>query len=140
MAGEDRAPVLLSDNVHGRTMSCLGIYGDCRRHLVLAVLCEQHLVVGDIPGLDTHHATPARTAKVGHGGCFLGPRVPDHGRGGTVLVDDDAAPPPSIFDDALRRGVEVDAVGLLGDGDEVGGLRLAPCIFFLVDVCSARML
>src|SRR5215469_2240704 len=65
------AELLLNDNWHGRTMSragISGIYGDCRRHLVLVVRCKHHLVVGDIPGLGTDHATPCRVAKIGHGG------------------------------------------------------------------------
>jgi hypothetical protein len=38
--------------------------------------------------------------EIGHRGCFLGPGIPDHGRGGAILLDDDAASPPAIFDDA----------------------------------------
>jgi hypothetical protein len=49
-----------------------GIYGNCRRHLVFAICGEPHLVVGDIPGLDTNHAAPGRVAEIDHGGCLFG--------------------------------------------------------------------
>src|SRR6516162_8175534 len=47
-----------------RTTLRLGIHEDYRRHLVLTVRSEQHLVVGDIPGLDAGHATPRRVAEI----------------------------------------------------------------------------
>jgi hypothetical protein len=34
--------------------------------------------------------------------------------------------PPAIFNGASRRRIEVDAVGLCRDGDQLGGLLLAP--------------
>src|SRR5215469_10946653 len=105
---------------------------------MLAVLSEQHLVVGYIAGLDAGHATPRRVAEISHGGCFLGPGIPDHGRSSALLLDHDMALPPAIFDDASPWRIEVDAVGLRGDGDELGGLQLAPCRVGLVDIGSAR--
>jgi hypothetical protein len=115
-------------------MSPPGIYGNHRRHLVFVIRGEPHLVVGDIPGLDADHAAPRRVAEIDHGGRFLGPRVPHYCRRGGVLFDDDAAVPPTIFNGASPRRIEVDPVGLCRDGDERLGLRLAPRRFGLVDV------
>jgi len=67
-----------------------------------------------------------------------GPGVPNQGRDGTAFLDDDTAPPTAIFDDALPWRIQVGAVGLCGDGDKLGGLRLAPCRVGLVDVGNAR--
>lgn len=88
-------------------MSLPGIYGNRHRYLVRTVLSEQHLVVGDIPGLDADHATPHRVAEIGQGGCFLDPGIPNDGRGGAVLLDDDTVPPPTIFDAASPWRIEV---------------------------------
>src|SRR5689334_3316993 len=89
-----------------------GIYGNHRRHLVLAIRAEPHLVVGDIPGLDADHAAPRGVAEIYHGGGLFGPGVPHYCRRGADLLDDDAAAPPAIFDDASPRRIEVDPVGL----------------------------
>jgi hypothetical protein len=118
-------------------MSRLGIYGNHRRHLVLAICGEPHLVVGDIPGLDADHAAPGRVAEIDHGGGLFGPGIPHHARRGADLFDDDAAAPPAIFNGASPRRIEVDPVGLCGDGDERRGLRLAPRRVRLVDVGGA---
>ena len=67
-----------------------------------------------------------------------GPGVPNQGRDGTAFLDDDTAPPTAIFDDALPWRIQVGAVGLCGDGDKLGGLRLAQCRVGLVDVGGAR--
>jgi hypothetical protein len=98
-------------------MSRPGIYGDCRRHPVFAICGESYLVVGDIPGLDANHAAPCGVAEIGHGGCLFGPGIPHHGRRRAVPFDGDAAPPPAIFNAALPRRIEVNAVGLPRDGD-----------------------
>jgi hypothetical protein len=89
-------------------------------------LRRAELVVGDIPGLDADHAAPGGVAEIGHGGCFLGPGVPHHARCRAVLLDDYAAAPPAIFYDALPRCIEIDAVGLRRDCDEIRSLLLAP--------------
>jgi hypothetical protein len=94
-------------------MSQPRVYGNHRRHLVFVICGEPHLVVGDIPGLDAaDHAAPGGVAEIGHGGCLLGPGIPNDAGRGADLLDDDAAAPPAIFDDASPRRIEVDAVGL----------------------------
>jgi hypothetical protein len=114
-------------------MSRPGIYGNCRRHLVLVICGEPHLVVGDIPGLDADHAAPGGVAEIDHGGCLCGPGLPHHARRGGDFFDDDAAAPPAIFNGALPRRIEVDPVGFCRDSNERRGLRLAPRRFGLVD-------
>src|ERR1700758_4525004 len=91
-------------------MSRPGIYGNCRRHLVLVICGEPHLVVGDIPGLDADHAAPGGVAEIDHGGRPFGPGIPDHARGGADFFDDDVAAPPAIFNEASPRRIEVDPV------------------------------
>src|SRR5215831_8024929 len=97
--------------------SLVATHRDHRRHLVLAIGCKPHLVVGDVAGLDADHAAPSGIAKVGHRRALLGPRVPNHGRGGADLLEDDIAAPSVILDDAPRRRVQVNAVGLRRDRD-----------------------
>ena len=104
---------------------------------MFAIYGEPHLVVGDIPGLDADHTAPRGVAEVHHGGGLLSPGIPHHARGGADFFDDDAVAPPAIFDGASPRRVEVDPVGLCRDGDERGGLRLAPRRVRLVDVGGA---
>ena len=115
-------------------MSRPGIYGDGRRHLVFATCGEPHLVIRDVPGFDADHAASGGVAQVGHRGSFVRPRVPHHRRRGIVFLDDDAAPPAAIFNDARRWGIEVHAVGLRPDSDKPRGLPLAPSRFGLVDM------
>src|SRR5271168_1857737 len=114
-----------------------GIHGDYRRHLMLATGGELHRIVGDVPRLDAHHAAPSGVTKVGQGGSFLGPRVPHHRRRGAALLDHDAPAPTAILDGAPRGRIEVCAVGLRPDGDELRNLPLPPARFRLVDVSGA---
>src|SRR6516162_713921 len=114
-----------------------GSYGDHRRHLVFGDGRELHLVVGDVPALDADHTAPGRVAEIGHLGCLLDPGVPHHARRRTVLLDNNAAAPTPIFDDTLPWCIEVDAVGLSRDCDEIRGLQLAASRVGLVDVTGA---
>src|SRR5258705_4880978 len=92
---------------------------------------KPYLVIRDIPGLDADHAAPGGVAQVGHRGSFVRPRVPHHCRRGVVFLDDDAAPPATIFNDAQRWTIEVHAVGLHPDSDERRGLPFSPPRFGL---------
>src|SRR5271165_1607355 len=105
-------------------MSLPGIYGNYRRHLVFAICGEPHLVVGNIPGLDTNHAAPGRVAEIDHDGSLFGPGIPHHARCSGDLFDDDAAAPPAIFNGALPRRIEVDSVVIVTSA-AVCGLRRA---------------
>src|SRR5215469_14153512 len=112
-------------------------YRNCHGHLVFAVGRETQLVVGDIPGFDANHTAPGRVAEIGHGGRLFGPGVPHHARPGADFFDGDLAAPPAIFEDAPRRRIEIDPVGLCPDGEERRSLRLAPSHFDLVDIGGA---
>src|SRR5262249_16403052 len=80
---------------------------------------------------------PRQAAEIGHAARLFGPGVPHHARPGADFFDDDLAAPPAIFEDAPRRRIEIDPVGLRPDGDERGSLRLAPSCFGLVDIGGA---
>ncbi len=71
----------------------------------------------DVAGFDADHVRPFFIAEIGHRLGFGDPGIPDDRGGGIFLGDGDRAGFDGVVDGDGAGGVEVDAVGLSGNGD-----------------------
>lgn len=70
-----------------------------------------------ICGFDTKEAAVILIGKVGEGGCFFLPRIPDYGGEAVRTGDVDTSLPFRIVEGGLVTGSIVDAVGFGSDGE-----------------------
>ena len=91
-------------------------------------------VVEGVGGFDAEHGGPGVVVEIGHGFAFVDPGIPEDGGEGAGFVGDDAAVPGGIFESDGGGGVEIDAIGFLGDGDGDGRLGEAGVVLRFGDV------
>ena len=66
---------------------------------------------------NTHHSWPFVVAEIGHRFGFGDPGIPNHGGVRSGFADDDCACQQRIVDGAWSGGVQINAIGFIGEDD-----------------------